>query len=71
MDYFGINTADDLPKIREVLADQIVEPTVINPEHSEADQEQTTAAETTPEAELSVAESGELIVNKNPEEEEG
>jgi segregation and condensation protein B len=32
MDYFGINTADDLPKIKEILADQIVEPTVIKPE---------------------------------------
>jgi segregation and condensation protein B len=29
MDYFGINTAEDLPKIKEVLADQVVEPTVI------------------------------------------
>ncbi|RYY57211.1 MAG: SMC-Scp complex subunit ScpB [Chitinophagaceae bacterium] len=27
MDYFGINTAEDLPKIKEVLADQQVEPT--------------------------------------------
>lgn len=32
MDYFGINTTADLPKIREVLADQIVEGTMINPE---------------------------------------
>ena len=30
MDYFGINSADDLPKIREVLSDQMIEPTVIN-----------------------------------------
>jgi segregation and condensation protein B len=30
MDYFGINTTDDLPKIREVLAEQIVEGTIIN-----------------------------------------
>jgi segregation and condensation protein B len=30
MDYFGINSADDLPKIREVLADQSVVPAVIN-----------------------------------------
>jgi hypothetical protein len=29
--YFGINTTDDLPKIREVLAEQIVEGTIINP----------------------------------------
>jgi segregation and condensation protein B len=32
MDYFGINSTDDLPKIREVLADQIVEATVVKPE---------------------------------------
>jgi segregation and condensation protein B len=30
MDYFGINSADDLPKIREVLAEQMIEPTVIS-----------------------------------------
>src|SRR5688500_12005428 len=29
MDYFGINSAEDLPKIKEVLADQVVEPTII------------------------------------------
>ncbi len=32
MDYFGINTPEDLPKIKEVLAEQIVEGTVIKPE---------------------------------------
>ncbi len=31
MDYFGINSTDDLPKIREVLAEQTIEATVINP----------------------------------------
>ncbi|MGI8950404.1 MAG: SMC-Scp complex subunit ScpB [Chitinophagaceae bacterium] len=30
MDYFGINSASDLPKIKEVLAEQITEPTVIH-----------------------------------------
>lgn len=29
MDYFGINTAEDLPRIKEVLAEQLVEPTVM------------------------------------------
>lgn len=29
MDYFGINSAEDLPKIREVLAEQMVEATVV------------------------------------------
>jgi segregation and condensation protein B len=30
--YFGINSTEDLPKIKEVLAEQIVEATVIKPE---------------------------------------
>jgi segregation and condensation protein B len=36
MDYFGINSADDLPKIREVLAEQAVIPAVVN--HTEEDE---------------------------------
>ena len=32
MDYFGINSAEDLPKIKEVLAEQLIEGTIINPE---------------------------------------
>ena len=32
MDYFGLNTTADLPKIREVLAEQIIEGTLIHPE---------------------------------------
>jgi len=32
MDYFGINNAEDLPKIREVLAEQLIEGTIIRPE---------------------------------------
>jgi segregation and condensation protein B len=30
MDYFGINSSEELPKIKEVLADQVVEPTIVN-----------------------------------------
>ena len=70
MDYFGINTADDLPKIKEVLADQLVEPTIINHEEQETNPAETTPSETTAETEFSVAESGELIINKNAEEDE-
>ena len=36
MDYFGINSSDDLPKIKEVLAEQVVEPTVIH--HTELEE---------------------------------
>lgn len=32
MDYFGINTTDDLPKIREIFNENLVEATIINPE---------------------------------------
>jgi segregation and condensation protein B len=30
MDYFGINSAEDLPKIKEVIAEQLVEPTIVS-----------------------------------------
>src|SRR5688572_6604361 len=49
MDYFGINSADDLPKIKEVLANQVVEPTVVN--HTDFEQSEI----------LAVSDDGELI----------
>ena len=30
MDYFGINSPEDLPKIKEVLAEQVVHPTIVH-----------------------------------------
>jgi len=76
MDYFGINSAADLPKIREVLAEQIVEGTIINPEDftdqnvaTEVTEEETIAGEEAEVSELTVNEEGELIVKD--EEEEG
>lgn len=54
MDYFGINSSEDLPKIKEVLADQIVEATVVKPEDftdwpvAEATQEAAPSEATTP-----------------------
>jgi len=41
MDYFGINSADDLPKIKEVLAEQSIQGTLINDavnNHAEAEE---------------------------------
>ena len=66
MDYFGINSADDLPKIREVLAEQMIEPTIIN--HAETELEDHT--DTAPDENgndpiLAVTESGELIENSD------
>ncbi|MDE3251911.1 MAG: SMC-Scp complex subunit ScpB [Bacteroidota bacterium] len=72
MDYFGINSAEDLPKIREVLAEQIVEGTLINPEDftdtqvadaMTANQEtEENAADTEPISGITVNEDGELII---------
>jgi segregation and condensation protein B len=57
MDYFGINSPEDLPKIKEVLAEQIVQPTIIN--HTEFEESDT----------LKVTDEGELMtVEENGEE---
>ena len=59
MDYFGINSADDLPKIREVLAEQLVEPTVIK--DAEITEEEIKPDNSDDEVLLSVTEEGELV----------
>ena len=65
MDYFGINSADDLPKIKEVLADQLVEPTVIK-DAEILDLPSEESGESTDENTLlSVTEEGELIDNSD------
>lgn len=76
MDYFGINTADDLPKIKEVLAEQLVQPTVIKdtlPEEDgssgETGQGDTESSEGEDGMMLSVAENGELIAKGDEGEE--
>lgn len=38
MDYFGINSADDLPKIKEILAEQVVTPTLVKAEQFEVEE---------------------------------
>ena len=40
MDYFGINSADDLPKIKEVLMEELVEATKIHNEEPKEKQEE-------------------------------
>ncbi len=66
MDYFGINSAADLPKIREVLAEQIVEGTIMNPEDfTDQPVADMIAEDDTPKADVSdltVNEEGELII---------
>jgi segregation and condensation protein B len=71
MDYFGINTADDLPRIKEVLAEQLVEPTVIKDVQAETDPELKPGEGDSEVAEaLAVTGDGELIINNEPGEDE-
>jgi segregation and condensation protein B len=69
MDYFGLNSAEDLPKIREVLAEQIVEPTYIEQQLpiTETSNEEAPAENSA----FTVGENGELIVNDDEETKEG
>ncbi len=72
MDYFGINNTSDLPKIKEVLAEQWVEGTLIKPEdftdqpisNSIVDQEEIIEGDV---SEIAVNEVGELIIKKEEE----
>lgn len=57
MDYFGINSAADLPKIKEVLAEQAVQPTLINEKDFKSNS-----------SDLAVNEDGSLIDSSNPSE---
>ncbi|HEX6914695.1 MAG TPA: SMC-Scp complex subunit ScpB [Chitinophagaceae bacterium] len=83
MDYFGINTPEDLPKIREVFAEQLVEPTLVRHQDSETTEflpgdttdefpephmaEEPEQSITDEAAMLTINEEGELIVNRGDE----
>jgi segregation and condensation protein B len=62
MDYFGINTPEDLPKIKEVFAEQSVQPTSILNVRKSTDEP---AEETDDQEPLAVTDEGELIVSGN------
>ncbi len=53
MDYFGINSSEDLPRIKEVFAEQFVQPTLINDNDFKT-------AEAVEDASLAVNENGDL-----------
>lgn len=60
MDYFGINSSDDLPKIKEVLSEQLVEPTIIRDTIPAEDIKPEENESIEP---LAVSDGGELIVS--------
>ncbi len=61
MDYFGINSAEELPKIKEVLAEQMVEPTIVNDEASNSSEDAPL---------LPVTDAGGLVENKTLEKDD-
>ena len=60
MDYFGINSPNDLPKIKEVLADEAMNATIIKPEDFASN---TVSAEDSENSTIVVNEQGELLIN--------
>ena len=61
MDYFGINSTADLPKIKEVLAEQVVEPTVV--QHNKETQNDSNSTEDT--SALAINSNGDLVMQDN------
>ena len=59
MDYFGINSAEDLPKISEVLMEELVQAT--NVKEAEENMVTETASIDDPEEVLSVTQTGEIV----------
>lgn len=71
MDYFGINSPEDLPKIKEVLAEQLVTPTTMKDTVTEEEVKPATEQGTEEEDVLfSVTETGELIEKSEDNEKE-
>ena len=70
MDYFGLNSPDDLPKLKEIFSD-VVQPTVISDMPSPEEREETPENKDEQESEefssslLSVTETGELVEDNN------
>ena len=62
MDYFGINSTADLPKINEVLMDELVQATIVN-STAQRDSEMDDMDETTGSTVMAVTEDGEIVEN--------
>ena len=72
MDYFGINTTEDLPQIKDVLANQVIEGTLIKDTVQPGDETNDdieVQSEGDNEAPLAVTDEGELIIASGEENE--
>ena len=66
MDYFGINSPEDLPQIKEILQEELVNPTMLHdvPEAGAENLPETEASDDGP-GSLAVSENGELLVQES------
>jgi segregation and condensation protein B len=72
MDYFGINSTDDLPKIKEVLAEASAEPTLIQlSDFQSTIKEKSEKVENEAISDLQVNNNGEIIESSNDNNETG
>ena len=67
MDYFGINSTDDLPRIKEIISSELINPTGVQSDelHVPGEEEQTLETD----APLAVTENGDLIEQTDAAEE--
>lgn len=74
MDYFGLNSPEELPKLKEIFDEALVQPTVVQEESYSASTESSASSVTEESAtvvtNLVVSESGELRLEENEDDEE-
>jgi segregation and condensation protein B len=68
MDYFGINSPDELPRLKEVYADVIVEPTQVSESEQEQAVEESHIVMNSDSSFFAVTKSGELVDGKRRED---
>jgi segregation and condensation protein B len=61
MDYFGINSAEDLPRLKEIFDETIVVPTAVNEDEQGPEDPEAPEAEPAAEPGMLVSENGELL----------
>ncbi|MFM7838180.1 MAG: SMC-Scp complex subunit ScpB, partial [Chitinophagaceae bacterium] len=73
MDYFGLNSPEELPKLKEIFDEALVQPTVVQEESYSASTESSASSvieeSTTVVTNLVVSESGELRLEENEDDE--
>ena len=70
MDYFGLNSPEELPKLKEIFDEALVQPTVVQEESFSSSAESSVSSVTEESTTLVVSESGELRMEENEDDED-